>query len=167
MIIWRGWGALPIVIAALCIGLGGLMSTLNKGLFGVFAGLALIGGGGLRLAGRADLASLAWAAGVVPALLLLVVEIARQLRQAEPGVDIIAGLSMAGALALGETLAGVVIALMFTGGNVLEEHAQRRARRELTALLASSRPTASREPTPATCSWATPTPPTERPVRGR
>ena len=42
MIIWRGWGALPIVIAALCIGLGGLMSTLNKGLFGVFAGLALI-----------------------------------------------------------------------------------------------------------------------------
>ena len=45
MIIWRGWGALPIVIAALCIGLGGLMSTLNKGLFGVFAGLALIGGG--------------------------------------------------------------------------------------------------------------------------
>ena len=40
MIIWRGWGALPIVIAALCIGLGGLMSTLNKGLFGVFAGFA-------------------------------------------------------------------------------------------------------------------------------
>lgn len=45
MIIWRGWGAIPIVIAALCVGLGGLMSSFNKGLFGVFAGLALIGGG--------------------------------------------------------------------------------------------------------------------------
>lgn len=45
MIIWRGWGVLPILIAALCVGLGGLMSTFNDGLFGVFAGLALIGGG--------------------------------------------------------------------------------------------------------------------------
>ena len=77
-----------------------------------------------------------WGAGVVPALLLLLAEIGRQLWRREPGVDIIAGLAMAGALALGETLAGVVIALMFTGGNVLEEFAQRRANRELTALLA-------------------------------
>ena len=111
----------------------------------VVAGLALLGGGGLWLAGRADQASLVWAAGVVPALLLLVVEIARQLRQAEPGVDIIAGLSMGGALALGETLAGVVIALMFTGGNVLDEFAQRRANRELTALLGRTPRTAHRE----------------------
>ena len=59
---------------------------------------------------------------------------------------------MGGALALGETLAGVVIALMFTGGNVLEEFAQRRANRELTALLGRTpahgasrdRPTVSR-----------------------
>ena len=60
-------------------------------------------------------------------------------------MDIIAGLAMAGALALGETLAGVVIALMFTGGNVLEEFAQRRANRELTALLARRPRTAHRE----------------------
>ncbi len=111
----------------------------------VVAGLALIGGAGLWLAGRGDLASLIWAAGVVPALALLVLEIGRQLLKGEPGVDIIAGLAMGGALALGETLPGVVIALMFTGGNVLEEFAQRRANRELTALLGRTPRTAHRE----------------------
>ena len=39
------------------------------------------------------------------------------------------------ALALGEYLAGAVIALMLSGGNALEAAAGRRARRELTALL--------------------------------
>ena len=42
---------------------------------------------------------------------------------------------MAGALALGEYLAGAVIALMLAGGNALELVAQRRARRELTLLV--------------------------------
>ena len=42
---------------------------------------------------------------------------------------------MAGALALGEYLAGAVVALMLAGGNALEESANRRARRELTALV--------------------------------
>ena len=71
---------------------------------------------------------------------------ARRLLRGEPGVDIIAACRWAGALALGETLAGVVIALMFTGGNVLEEFAQRRAERELTALLGRAPRTAHREP---------------------
>ena len=51
------------------------------------------------------------------------------------GVDAIALVSMAGALALGEYLAGAVVALMLAGGNALEESANRRARRELTALV--------------------------------
>src|SRR5688572_8676998 len=83
-------------------------------------------------------ASHAWSAGVVPALLLLIVELARQLARLEPGVDLIAALAMGGALLLDESLAGVVITLMFTGGNVLEEFARRRANRTLTALLARS-----------------------------
>lgn len=45
MIIWRGWGALPIAIAAVCIGLGVAMSSANPGLRSVFVGLMLIGGG--------------------------------------------------------------------------------------------------------------------------
>ena len=109
------------------------------------AGAALIAGGYFWLTDLSSVAVMLWGAGVVPALLLLLAEIGRQLWRREPGVDIIAGLAMAGALALGETLAGVVIALMFTGGNVLEEFAQRRANRELTALLARRPRTAHRE----------------------
>ena len=52
---------------------------------------------------------------------------------------------MAGALALGEHLAGCVVALMFAGGNVLEEFAERRATRELSALLAGVPRKAQRE----------------------
>jgi cation transport ATPase len=51
------------------------------------------------------------------------------------GVDAIALVSMAGALALGEYLPGAVIAPMLAGGNALEESANRHARRELTALV--------------------------------
>jgi cation transport ATPase len=51
------------------------------------------------------------------------------------GGDASALFSMAGALALGEYLAGAVVALMLAGGNALEESANRRARRELTALV--------------------------------
>ena len=110
-----------------------------------FTAAALAMGIGVRLAGHGEFASLVWAAGVVPALAVLLVEIGRELRRREPGVDIIAGLAMGGALYFGESLAGVVIALMFTGGNVLEELAQQRAGRELTALLARRPRTAHRE----------------------
>src|SRR3954451_4198077 len=111
----------------------------------VLAGIALIAGGLAWLGGSTALATALWVAGVVPALALLAVEIGRQLLRREPGGDIIAGLAMGGALALGETLPGVVIALMFTGGNVLEEFAERRANRELTALLARTPRIAHRE----------------------
>ena len=59
----------------------------------------------------------------------------RSLRHGDVGVDTIALLAMAGALALGEYLAGAVIAVMLSGGNALETFASRRARRELTELV--------------------------------
>ncbi|MFO1046574.1 MAG: heavy metal translocating P-type ATPase [Geminicoccaceae bacterium] len=106
---------------------------------------ALLIGAGAWLSGAPHLASLTWALGTAPALLLLLAEVARQAVRREPGVDLIAGLAMGGAVLLGENLAGVVIALMFTGGNVLEEFARRRANRELTALLARRPQVAHRE----------------------
>jgi heavy metal translocating P-type ATPase len=51
------------------------------------------------------------------------------------GVDTIALVAMVGALALSQPLAGLVIGLMFSGGESLEAIASRRARRELTALV--------------------------------
>ncbi|MGD9510920.1 MAG: heavy metal translocating P-type ATPase [Geminicoccaceae bacterium] len=115
------------------------------GLALALAALALSVGAIAWLVDMQVLADRIWAAGVVPALLLLSIEVVRQLLRLEPGVDLIAGLAMAGALLLGESLAGVVIALMFTGGNVLEEFARRRANRELTALLARRPRVAHRE----------------------
>ncbi|MDW8370961.1 MAG: HAD-IC family P-type ATPase, partial [Geminicoccaceae bacterium] len=106
---------------------------------------ALLAGLAAWALGRPDLADPAWAVGILPPLVLLLVEIAKNLARGETGVDAVAALSMGGSLLLGEHLAGVVVAVMFTGGNVLEEHAQRRARRELTALLDRAPRSARRE----------------------
>ncbi len=85
--------------------------------------------------GHALTAELMWAAATVPVVLVLSAEIVVSLRHGQVGLDIVALLSMAGALALEEPLAGVVVALMYSGGQFLEGYAARRARREMTALL--------------------------------
>ncbi len=97
--------------------------------------LGLLCGLGLTLSGQPDLAALAWAAGVVPVLLALCVEIVRSLWQGEVGLDIVAALSMTAALLVGEALAASVVALMYSGGSFLESFAEGRARREMTDLL--------------------------------
>lgn len=74
-------------------------------------------------------------AGVVPVLATLLITIVRSLLRGDFGLDIVAALSMSGALIVGEALAGVVVALMFAGGQALESYAQGRALREMTALL--------------------------------
>jgi heavy metal translocating P-type ATPase len=86
--------------------------------------------------GRPDLADWFWAGGVVPVLIALAIQIIISLRQGEVGLDVVALLSMTGALVLGEPLAGNVVALMYAGGELLENFADNRARRELKALLA-------------------------------
>jgi heavy metal translocating P-type ATPase len=86
--------------------------------------------------GRSDLADWIWAAGVVPVLITLAIQIIISLRRGEVGLDVVALLSMSGALVLGEPLAGNVVALMYAGGELLENFADNRARRELKALLA-------------------------------
>lgn len=93
---------------------------------------------------RADIADLVWTAGVVPALVVLVVEILRGLRAGEAGLDIVAALSMSAALVFGETLAAAVIALMYSGGTFLEAFAEGRARREMYDLLSRVPRTATR-----------------------
>ena len=51
------------------------------------------------------------------------------------GVDAIAFVSMTAALLLGENLAGIVVAVMYAGGNVLEDFAVARAERDLKFLV--------------------------------
>ena len=77
-----------------------------------------------------------WGAATIPVLIALILEIASSLRRGEMGLDIVAALSMTAALAVGEALAAAIVALMYAGGKYLESFADRRARREMTALLA-------------------------------
>lgn len=107
------------------------------------AGLAI--GGGLALAGAGDLAAATWAATVALMLVPLTWSVLRSLLRRDVGVDAIALVAMAGALALGEYLAGAVVSLMLAGGNALEASAARRARRELTSLIARAPRTGRRK----------------------
>ncbi len=85
--------------------------------------------------GYAAVADATWAVGVAIVLLPLTVSVVRALLRGDVGVDLIALAAMIGALAVGEYLAGVVIAIMLAGGNALEDAAGHRARRELTRLV--------------------------------
>jgi heavy metal translocating P-type ATPase len=95
----------------------------------------VLAGGALHLAGYPSAGDAAWAATVGVMLVPLTWSVARSLLHGDVGVDAIALVSMAGALALGQYLAGAVVALMLAGGNALEEFAGGRARRELTKLV--------------------------------
>jgi heavy metal translocating P-type ATPase len=108
---------------------------MRSRLLAAVAFAALVVGGAFALAGRNDLADLAWAAGTAVVLATVVPSVVISLGRHRVGVDAIALLAMGGALLLGEYLAGAVIALMLAGGNALEEVASGRARRELSALV--------------------------------
>ena len=95
----------------------------------------LVIGGLARVAGYGSLASQCWFAATVPVVVGLAYSIVRDLVAGRMGVDAIALVSMLGALALGQPLAGAVIALMYSGGNVLEDFAVGRAARDLRALV--------------------------------
>jgi heavy metal translocating P-type ATPase len=85
--------------------------------------------------GESVLAHWIWGGATVPVVVALAVSIARDLLHGRMGVDAIAFLSMIGALVLGQTLAGIVVAIMYAGGTVLEDFAVARAERSLKDLV--------------------------------
>ena len=97
------------------------------------AGLVL--GFAARLGGLTGWPEAIWSAFTLPVLLVLIVEIVASLRRGDVGLDIVAALSMTAALLVGEALAAAIVALMYAGGRYLEAFAERRARRDMTALL--------------------------------
>lgn len=98
-------------------------------LFGLASGAAAY------LSGRQDTAHWIWATATVPVVLVLAGSIVRDLAAGRMGVDAIALLAMSAALALRQPLAGLVVAIMYTGGNVLEDYAVARAERSLKSLI--------------------------------
>ena len=111
-----------------------LKRTLRPTLVGIPL-LGLVGGFTAQLAGYGPTAGWIWDGATLPVLLALLVQIAVSMWRGEFGLDIVAALSMAGALVFGEHLAAVVVALMYAGGQYLESFAEGRARREMTKLL--------------------------------
>jgi heavy metal translocating P-type ATPase len=97
------------------------------------AGLAI--GAAARVAGYSSLAGQCWFAATVPVIAGLGYSIVQDLANGRVGVDAVALVSMVGALALAQPLAGAVIALMYSGGNVLEDFAIGRAERDLRSLV--------------------------------
>jgi heavy metal translocating P-type ATPase len=102
------------------------------------AGVAL----GLDLGGLDTAAH--WLLAIIAGISLvpLLWDMIRDLRQGTYGVDILAATAITTALIMGEYWAGMVIVLMLTGGEALEDYAARRARRELDALVKNAPSTA-------------------------
>jgi heavy metal translocating P-type ATPase len=92
-------------------------------------------GGACGVAGQAVAARLCWTIAALPLAAVVGLDTVHALIGGSLGVDIIALLAIVGALALGETFTAALIALMVAGGNALEEFAEARARRELTAVV--------------------------------
>lgn len=98
--------------------------------------LSSLGGGIMAWAGGyAVWAQWIWAFGTAPVAIGLLVSMIQEFLAGRVGVDAIAFVSMSAALLLGETLAGVVVAVMYAGGNVLEDFAVARAQRDLKSLV--------------------------------
>src|SRR5581483_1914424 len=140
---WRPWASTsPCTSAGSCDGPDpGSREMARRDLSRLFLALSVVGiatGGVLWAVHEPHAADVAWAittaVGMVPLLHSVVVDLLHR----ETGVDLIALLAMAGSLALGEYLAGAVIALMLSSGRSLEAFAEGRAHRELSALLESA-----------------------------
>jgi heavy metal translocating P-type ATPase len=117
--------------------------ALNLSLLGL-AAAGLGAGLGARWLGRTDWAIWLMLVGAVPVLAAVLLDSVASLWRREVGLDIIALLSIGGALVLGEYVAAGVIGVMLSGGRALEDFAEARARREMSALLARVPRTASR-----------------------
>ena len=108
---------------------------MRERLLAIVALAAILTGGALWLVGEPGWADTAWGVGAVVVLIPLTVDTARSLLHGDVGVDAIALVAIAGALILGEQLAGAIVALMMSGGAALEAWAAGRARRELRLLV--------------------------------
>src|SRR6516164_7175466 len=111
-----------------------LRRASNLSLLAVSA-TGLIGGIAAWLSGQPKWAEAIWVISAAPALLAVAQGIVRAAFRREAGLDLIALLSIGGAIALGEYLTGAVIGLMLASGRSLEDFAEERARREMSALL--------------------------------
>ncbi|MBI3647725.1 MAG: heavy metal translocating P-type ATPase [Actinobacteria bacterium] len=97
--------------------------------------VGIVGGAVLYATGEHDAAHVAWAVTSAFGILPIAWETIDGLLHRQMGVDVIAVLALVLSLYFREYLAGAVIALMLSSGRALEDFADSRAHRELSALL--------------------------------
>jgi heavy metal translocating P-type ATPase len=97
--------------------------------------VAIALGGALSLLDVHTAAAVVWSVATIVGFVFASWWTFEALRRGRPGVDLIAALALVGTIAIGEYLAGAVVAAMLATGRVIEARASRRAERELTALL--------------------------------
>ncbi len=78
-----------------------------------------------------------WIATVYVSIVIVwtLIGMIRDVLRGHVGLDVLAVVAMVATLAVGEYVASLIIVLMLSGGEALEDYAGRRAKRELTALL--------------------------------
>ena len=100
----------------------------------VLALLWLTAGAVLRVLGRSDWSHVAWMSGLVVLGAPIVLQTLRKALRGKLATDVVATLSIVGAIALDQPLAGLVIVLMQSGGEALEKFAEGRASAAVRAL---------------------------------
>jgi len=107
---------------------------LEPALLGVTLG-AFVAGGAAWLLGHVAVADVCWSVGTAVAVVPSLAWVVAALRRGRAGVDLLATLSLVGTLAVHEYVAGSLIAVMVATGRALEAAAERRASRDLRAVL--------------------------------
>ncbi len=105
---------------------------------------ALVAGGLAWILGDSAVADICWIFGTLIAIVPATWWVIGALRRGRVGVDLIAVLSLVGTLAVGEYVAGALIAVMLASGQALDAAAERRATTDLRALLEHAPRTARR-----------------------
>src|ERR1700676_454090 len=89
----------------------------------------------LYFTGYHHIANLVLGITTLVAVMPLLWDMITTLRNGSYGIDILAATAMITSVILGQYWAGVIIALMLTGGEALEDYAENRAKAELTSLI--------------------------------
>jgi len=115
------------------------MSARPAAVLGPAAALAFIlAGFGVYLADLPTKAHLVWTVGLYVAGVPIIFRTLRGMLRGVFAADLVATLAIAGAMALDQPLAGLVVALMQTGGEALEHYAERRASQAVRELEAQA-----------------------------
>lgn len=99
------------------------------------AGAAAVAGLICQLAGLSAVSHSILGGAALVLCIPLIVGMMRDLREGTYGVDILAATAIITAVVMREYWAAIVIVLMLTGGEALEDYAENRARREMSTLL--------------------------------